>query len=94
MSKHKSIVNKALSWVKDYWIIITLIGGAISAAAIFPFKLANAESDIKALKEQTTAIYSWVKQEQTEKEFEKERIASAPPGYYWDTATRQYLETK
>lgn len=83
---------KFLKILKDYWVQITTIVALISAAAIFPFRLGHAENDIKDLREQTTAIYKWVEQEQKEKEYEKERIASAPPGYRWDSIKRQYVK--
>ena len=89
MRKNKMV--EFMEFLRSYWIQITSILALVGAASIFPFKLANAESDIKALKDQTTAIYQWVQQEQQSKEFEKERIANAPPGWKWDSGKREYV---
>lgn len=83
---------KFLETLKRYWVQITAIVALISGCAIFPFRLSNAEDDIKDLKAQTTAVYKWVEQEQTEKEYENERVASAPPGYRWDSSRREYVK--
>lgn len=92
LKKFLSTILGALDFLKEYWVIASVVALSIGGASVFPFKLARAEGDIKDLKDQTTAIYSWVKQEQQEKEFEKERVASAPPGYRWDSGKREYIK--
>ena len=90
--KHKVKSVEILDFIKQYWVVIVVIAASIGGASIFPFKLARAEDDIKALKDQTTAIYKWVEQEQNLKQFEKERVDSAPPGYKWDSSKREYVK--
>ena len=91
---------KFLETLKIYWVQIVAIVGLISGVAIFPFKLNAMQTDVKELKEQqkvlvaqTTQIGKWVEQAEKEKEYEKERIASAPPGYKWDSFKREYVKT-
>lgn len=82
---------KLMKFLKEYWIQITAIVAGISAAAIFPYRLGNAEQEIQDLKEQTTAIYKWVEQEQQAKQHEKELNDKAPAGYRWDPVRREYV---
>ena len=91
-------MNKFFKTIKEYWMFITFVVGAISAAAIFPFRLEALESrqnefeqNQQLLVQQTTTIGKWVEQEQKEKEYKKERQISAPPGWRWDATTRQYV---
>lgn len=91
---------KFLETLKTYWVQIVAIVGLISGVAIFPFKLNAMQDDVKELKEQqkvlvaqTTTIGKYIEQAEKEKEYENERIASAPPGYRWDAVKREYVAT-
>ena len=88
-----------LEYLKKYWVQITAIVGLIGACFLFPFKLEamdkrqdKFEEQQDSLYEQTTMIGKWVEQEQQNKEYEKERISSAPPGYRWDASRREYVK--
>ena len=86
-----------LSGLKEYWAIIVAVGGAFAAIIILPYRvdaMDKRQDKLEAVQdkivEQTTALYKWVDQEQKEKEYEKERLTSAPPGYKWDSVSRKY----
>ena len=94
-----NVVIKLLKTLKEYWIQITAIVGLIAACSIFPFKLSAMENRQEKLEEsqdiliaQTTTIGEYIKGQQTENEYEKERIASAPQGYRWDSYKRTYVK--
>lgn len=90
---------KILKFLKEFWIQIVAIVGIIGAASIFPFKLEamdqrqeRLEDAVTKTTEQTTALYKWVEAQEQEKTYEKERVASAPPGYRWDANRREYVQ--
>lgn len=84
--------------IKDYWPIGAAIVAFIGACSVFPVRLSNAENKIndiedqqKLLIQQTTTIGAWVQQEQQAKQFEEERYMTAPPGWKWDPARKEYV---
>ena len=92
---------KLLETLKTYWVQIITIVGLIGACSVFPFRLEAMDSRQKKLEEavtktteQTTALYRWVEAQQKEKEYEAERIKSAPPGYRWDSSNKEYVKEK
>ena len=87
-----NIFIQTFDFLKKYWVQLTVIVSVIGAFSILPYRLGRAETDIKDLKAQTTAVYAWVSQEQSNKAHEKELQASAPPGYRWDSNTRTYVK--
>ena len=92
-------IKALLKYLKEYWLIITMVLGGIGAASIIPYRLdamENRQDDFeetqKNLVAQTTMIAEYVKGQETEKSHEKELQASAPPGYRWDSNTRAYIK--
>ena len=90
---------KFLKLLKEYWGILVIIGGAFAAFVILPYRVdamekrvADVEEVQDSLYEQTTMIGKWVEQEQKEKEYEKERVSSAPVGFRWDSSKREYVK--
>ncbi len=85
------------------WLLSTLAGLILVPAIAMSWRNIQevwaSPREIQELKKQqgvlvaqTTTIGDYVQQQMQEKEYEKERVASAPPGYRWDSLKREYVK--
>ena len=87
------------------WVVGVLTSAIVVPITVSAWKLGGdvlaAPEQIKALVKsqeattaQTTAIYEWMKQKESDEEaqakFDQQQVEAAPPGYRWNAITQQY----